>query len=374
MIYLNNSATSYPKPPAYAEAYREISETLPSHGKRSTYRENRQELTCREELAKLLGVSDSSRIIYTLNATHALNMGLLGFPWKRGDIVLTTKAEHNSVLRPLYYLHSKGIIRYYELDTGPDGRLDMNLYMDALKSLHPRMVVFTHASNVTGAVNDAEEITAAARLYGCKVFIDAAQTGGIIPVKPEKWHADMVALTGHKYLLGPQGTGALYVSPSVSLNPVFTGGTGIHSDEDEMPREYPTRLEAGTQNESGFALLGRMLAWASDNPLHLGDILQYTFALEETLTELGCRVIRPKGIRTPVTAFTSPDYSPADIGDMLAGSFDIICRTGLHCAPHILPCMGVGPEGTVRFSLSRFTTSAEIQAVIDALKEIFHED
>lgn len=374
MIYLNNSATSFPKPPAFAGACREVSETLPAHGGRSTLHAGQREPSCRELLAELLGVPDSDRIVYTLNATHALNMGLLGFPWKKGDVVLTTKAEHNSVLRPLYYLHQQGIIRYYELDTEPDGRLDMEMYTDALKSLHPRMLVFTHASNVTGAVNDAAAITALARRYGCTVFIDAAQTAGLVPVRPLEWQADMVALTGHKYLLGPQGTGALYVSPHISLHPVFTGGTGIHSDEDRMPDEYPLRLEAGTQNETGFALLGKMLCWAKENPARLDDILELTNILEQTLERLGCRVIRPAGLRTPVTAFTTSLYSPADMGDILTESFDIICRTGLHCAPHILPCIGADERGTIRFSLSRFTTRQEIEEVITALKEILRED
>lgn len=374
MIYLNNSATSFPKPPIFHRACQEVYEALPGHGGRSTLYAGQREPSCRELLAELLGVLDPDRIVYTLNATHALNMGLLGFPWKKGDVVLTTKAEHNSVLRPLFYLHQKGIIRYYELDTEPDGRLDMEMYVDALKSLHPRMLVFTHASNVTGAVNDAARIASLARQYGCTVFIDAAQTGGLVPVRPLEWQADMVALTGHKYLLGPQGTGALYVSPNISLNPVFTGGTGIHSDEDRMPDEYPLHLEAGTQNEAGFAVLARMLTWAKEHPVNLNDILALTDMLEQALASLGCRIIRPQGLRTPVTAFTTPVYSPADMGDILTQSFDIVCRTGLHCAPHILPCIGTDNRGTIRFSLSRFTTLQEIQQVITALEEILRED
>lgn len=372
MIYLNNSATSYPKPPAFADAWAKTTGKIPGHGVRSTYRDAKEDISCRQRIAKMLGIDDSRQIIYAQNATHALNMGLLGFPWAQGDVVLTSRAEHNSVLRPLYFLQKKGIIRYYELDTDRSGRLDMDVYREALKTLHPRMVVITHASNVTGAVNDISVIAGEAKKAGAAVFLDAAQTAGLIPVQPALWGVDMAALTGHKYLLGPQGTGALYVSHDIALEPVYTGGTGIHSDLDEMPGEYPIRLEAGTQNEQGMEVLGEMLAWAEDNPLHLQQILDFSYMLEDTLKELGCSVIPVSGSRTPVVTFTSPDYSPSDIGDMLSGSFDIICRTGLHCAPHIFPCIDAGKEGTVRFSLSRFTTRTEVLEVTSALKEIFN--
>ncbi|WP_095176210.1 MULTISPECIES: aminotransferase class V-fold PLP-dependent enzyme [Blautia] len=372
MIYLNNSATSFPKPPAYADAWAKTAGKIPGHGVRSTYREGKENTSCRQRLAKMLGIDDSRQIIYTLNATHALNMGLLGFPWAPGDVVLTSRAEHNSVLRPLYFLQKKGLIRYYELDTDRSGRLDMAVYREALKTLHPRMVVITHASNVTGAVNDIPVIAGEAKKAGAAVFLDAAQTAGLIPVLPALWGVDMAALTGHKYLLGPQGTGALYVSRDITLQPVYTGGTGIHSDLDEMPEEYPIRLEAGTQNEQGMEVLGEMLAWAEEHPFNPGQILDYSYMLEDTLKGLGCSVVPVSGNRTPVVTFTSPDYSPADIGDMLSGSFDIICRTGLHCAPHIFPCIGAGRDGTVRFSLSRFTSLMEVQEVIGVLKEIFN--
>lgn len=372
MIYLNNSATSFPKPPIFADAWQRASVKVPGHGTRSTYREAKEPISCRQQLAKLLHIDDSRRIIYAQNATHALNIGLLGFPWEKGDVVLTSRAEHNSVLRPLYSLQKRGMIRYYELDTDKSGRLDMDVYREALASLHPRMVIITHASNVTGAVNDAAVIAEEAKKAGAAVFLDAAQTAGVIPVLPALWNVDMAAFTGHKYLLGPQGTGALYVSPNIELAPIFTGGTGIYSDLDEMPVDYPVRLEAGTQNEQGMEVLGEMLAWAEDHPFDLHRLLEYVYMLEDTLKGLGCSVVPVTGCRTPVLTFTSPDYAPADIGDMLSGSFDIICRTGLHCAPHIFPYIGAGRDGTVRFSLSRFTTPEEVYQVISALKEIFN--
>ena len=274
MIYLNNSATSFPKPPIFADAWQRASVKVPGHGTRSTYREAKEPISCRQQLAKLLHIDDSRRIIYAQNATHALNIGLLGFPWEKGDVVLTSRAEHNSVLRPLYSLQKRGMIRYYELDTDKSGRLDMDVYREALASLHPRMVIITHASNVTGAVNDAAVIAEEAKKAGAAVFLDAAQTAGVIPVLPALWNMDMVAFTGHKYLLGPQGTGALYVSPDIELAPVFTGGTGIYSDLDEMPVDYPIRLEAGTQNEQGMEVLGEMLAWAEDHPFDLHRLLE----------------------------------------------------------------------------------------------------
>ncbi|MGI6012112.1 MAG: aminotransferase class V-fold PLP-dependent enzyme [Ruminococcus sp.] len=370
MIYLNNSATSWPKAPGMSEAVKKNLDEIPSHGNRATFSAAVQEETCREAIARMMGVKDSKNIVYTSCATAGLNMGLLGFPWKREDVVLTTAAEHNAVLRPLHTLSKAGKLKYCVMPVEKDGRLSCDVLDGYLKECRPRMLVLTHASNVTGALNDIPMIAETAKKKGCLVFLDASQTAGLYPLHVEQWGVDMAVVTGHKYLLGPQGTGALYVSPRLDIAPVFTGGTGIRSDEEEMPREMPLRLEAGTQNDTSLAGLSYALDWGRNHPVPSEKILELVTELEETLRRLGCHVAEVKGLRTPVLTFVSGRYSPEDLGDMLYGSFDIICRTGLHCAPLIFPWLRMPSWGTVRFSLSRFTTKGEVEEVKDALEAI----
>ncbi|MCH1982576.1 aminotransferase class V-fold PLP-dependent enzyme [Ruminococcus sp. OA3] len=370
MIYLNNAATSWPKAEGLSGYMKEVFQNLPGHGNRATLTDHVAERTCRNYLAELLKVRDEACIVYASCATHALNMGLLGFPWRDGDIVLTTAAEHNAVLRPLYFLQKQGKLRYHVMPVDRSGRLTQDTLAQFLKEYRPRMVILTHGSNVTGAVNDAAGLTALAKEYGCTVFLDASQTVGLYPVEPEIWGIDMVALTGHKYLLGPQGTGALYVSGNTELTPVLTGGTGIRSDEDEMPDEMPIHLEAGTQNEQSLSGLAFSIGWAREHPMNLKRTLGYIRRLEKVLRVLGCHVAEVEDMRTPVLTFASNSLEAEDIGDMLAGGFDIICRTGLHCAPLIFPAIGMPKTGSVRFSLSRFTTEEEIAETEEALKAV----
>lgn len=411
MIYMNNAATSYPKAPGVGQAVVGHLDAIPEAAGRAIDREESdgvfggepggafcgetvgacgevpggdglgsdrkpmKELTCREQLAKLLGLQNADRIIYAANATAALNIGLLGFPWhcnnERRDVVLTTNAEHNSVLRPLYLLKKHGILDYYLLPVEADGRIDPDAWQEALWRYRPRMAVFTHGSNVTGAVNPVRELAAMAAEAGCVVFLDASQTMGIVPVRPEEWQIDMMAFTGHKYLLGPQGTGGLYVSERISLEPVFSGGTGIHSDEDEMPAALPLRLEAGTHNGPSFAGLSEALRWQEQNPPDLERMISYIDEIQQKLIRWGYRVVDVRGERTPILAFSSPVFDPESIGEILYGSYDIICRTGLHCAPKILTSIGAGDGGgTVRISLSRFTTREEVDILLEALAEI----
>lgn len=364
MIYLNNAATSYPKPPAVARAVCAALEAPPQGHDRATGGPESHP-DCRTALARLLGCA-AERVILTANATHALNLALLGYAWKPGDVVLTTAAEHNSVLRPLYYLQKWGRLRYEVLPVGPDGRVQLQQWASALARLKPRMAVFTHASNVSGAVQDALALCAFAKEAGADVLVDASQTAGLLPLTPAAWGADLVAFTGHKYLLGPQGTGGLYVGPGVELRPVLTGGTGVRSDEDEMPPQLPGRLEAGTGNGPSFAGLAAALDYAWQNPLDAARLLGYTVRLEDGLRRIGMTVLPVAGPRTPVLSAVSPIYDAETLGEILAASYEIVCRTGLHCAPHY-PNM---PGGTVRFSLSRFTTDAQVEQTITALKEI----
>ena len=369
MIYLNNGATSWPKPECVGEAVKKSLNDLPCSAHRSGFEEEEEE-SCKELLAKLLQIDDANNIVYGSNATFGLNLAIQGFDFKKGDKILTTAAEHNSVLRPLYYLQQKNIIEYEIMDVNEEGRIDSVLWEEEIKKIKPRMVVFTHASNVTGAVNDAQKLAEIAKKYNCVVLLDASQSLGLIDVFPEKWNIDMVAFTGHKYLLGPQGTGGLYVSPKIKLNPLLQGGTGIFSDEDTMPENMPLRLEAGTPNDTSFKGLEAALRWSFENPINKAEIDRLVDKVKKELKEMNINVVDVSGESTPVVSFVVPNYSVSEIGEILQMSFDIICRSGLHCAPLIHNCIKTAPSGTIRISLSRFTTEKEIDYFIESMREI----
>lgn len=367
-IYLNNAATSWPKPSCVAEAMAQSVIAQPGSMHRGGFEDFDVFDAVRAHLTELLGVSAPEQIALGFNATWGLNLALFGFPFLPGDTVVTTKAEHNAVLRPLYELESKNIIQVIYLDTDETGRVPLNLWHEAMQTYRPRLAVFTHASNVTGAVHDAATMAAAAKTVGARVLMDASQTLGWISCQAEAWGIDMIAFTGHKYLLGPQGTGGLWVSKDLILKPHLTGGTGIKSDLDTMPEEMPLHLEAGTGNEPSFHGLLAALIWNKENPRNPEECEAKLRALRDGLSKAGADVIIPEGESTPVVSFTIPGETVADAGFILQESYDIICRTGLHCAPKIFSCLK--KSETLRLSLSRFTTMEEIEAVISAVEDI----
>lgn len=367
-IYMNNAATSWPKPACVSQAVSEALLLPPGSMHRGGIDSFDVFDAVRAHLAPLMGISDPSRIALGANATWGLNLAIFGFPFQPGDTVVTTKAEHNSVLRPLYALEQKGLIHVQYVDTDETGRVPLNEWENCLQKFRPQLAIFTHASNVTGAVNDAAAMIAAAKAVNARVLIDASQTLGWLTLQAEAWCADMVAFTGHKYLLGPQGTGGLWVREGLTLQPHLLGGTGIQSDKDTMPDEMPLHLEAGTGNEPSFYGLLSALQWRENNPPDASSCTHKLKRLRQGLNKAGARVIVPSGECTPVVSFTLPGESAADAGFMLQESCGIICRTGLHCAPKIFSCLKV-PE-TVRLSLSRFTTAEEIDQVISAVEDI----
>lgn len=369
-VYCNNAATSWPKALGTSLAVAGHMDALPLHPGRSGFDVPDPEGDCRTRLAKLLRVEDASRIVLAANATHALNVALHGFPWAEKAVALTTLAEHNSVLRPLHFLQRHRGLRVAYARTDSAGRIDLRYWEEALRRHRPQLAVFTHASNVTGAVNPVEEMCALARAAGAATLVDASQTAGCTAVLPRDWGADMLAFTGHKYLLGPPGTGGLYIAPGVELEPVLVGGTGILSELEDMPPQLPVRYEAGTPNSPAFAGLAHALAWGEAHPYPTGEVERRLERLREGLALAGAWIADWKGAHTPVLSFTLPGVSVEDAGEILQRSFGIICRTGLHCAPLVHNAIGAGSEGTVRFSLSRFTTDEEVDYVLDAVRRI----
>ncbi len=369
-IYLNNAATSFPKAPGMGKEVAAFLDKIPRHPGRSGAPAEDILWLCRKELAELVKVNDPQQIVLCKHATEALNIAIFGIGLKRGDVVITTAAEHNSVLRPLYLLEKKDIIKIHIIPCDAQGRVIYSQWVEAIDKLSPRLVILNHASNVTGAVNPAAKLLQHARAKGCLTLLDASQTLGLVEIDASQLPVDILAFTGHKYLLGPPGTGGLYIKKGIEIEPVFVGGTGIRSDLKEMPPEMPGKLEPGTPNIPMFAGLLYSLKWQKANPAPLKKMETLTQILEDGLLEKGTRITRAGNQRTPIVSFCLPGWDIKEIGYILEKSFNILCRTGLHCAPLIHQYIGTAPEGSIRFSLSRFTTEEEVDYILQGIESL----
>jgi len=324
---------------------------------------------CRSKLALLLGVS-SSQIILTSGATYGLNTAILGLNLGRGDLVITTVMEHNSVLRPLAHLEDRRGIRVEYVSVNEEVKLNKGVY-DRLLVEKPRLVVMTHSSNVTGRINPVKGWFEDAKSAGALTLLDASQTIGRIPVVANDLHADMVAFSGYKGLRGPMGTGALYVTPQIMLEPIFTGGTGVWSDFPLQPEEMPMRLEPGTPNMPGFAGLDAALSYYME---HSCDVVDKEALMTAGLVS-GLRAIPSVKVfdedpleRLPVISFAINGVDAETAGFILSESFGIKCRAGLHCAPLMHKALGV--DSTVRFSPSYSNNIEDIDYALDAVKRV----
>jgi cysteine desulfurase/selenocysteine lyase len=344
---------------------------VPEHPGRAGAAEENVLFLCRRELANLINVTDPSRIVLCKNSTEALNIAIHGTGLK-DDVVVTSAVEHNSVLRPLYLLERKGTIKLEIVPCDAGGRVDEKQWVERIEKCLPRLVVLNHASNVTGAVNDVGKLFGYAKAKGCLTLLDVSQSMGLLDLDVSAPGVDMAAFTGHKYLLGPPGTGGLYIREGVEIEPVFVGGTGIRSDLKEMPPEMPVRLEPGTPGVPLFAGLLYSLRWQKKHPVPLKKMETLTRRLEQGLIERGADVIKVEGNRTYTISFRLPGWDLKETGYVLQKSFGVVCRTGLHCAPLVHSYIGTAPEGSVRFSISRFTTRDEIEYALDVVGELMN--
>lgn len=378
MIYLDNAATSRPKPPGVTAA---VAAAMDSYGNcgRGTHGEAlaaaRTVYGVRQQISRLLGCPRADHVIFTPNSTAALNMaigGLLG----PGDHILSTDLEHNSVLRPLYRLQSQGAaVDFVPADCR--GRLDYGAFARLLRP-STKAVVCTHGSNLTGDLVDIQWVGEFARDHGLLFLLDASQTAGVFPIDMDAQHLDVVCFTGHKSLMGPQGTGGLCVRPGVEIAPLLVGGTGVQSFSETQPEAYPTRLEAGTLNSHGIAGLGAALEFIT----HTGvdAICRRETALARRFYEAvaplpGVTVYgdwkRPE--RAPIAALNIGDWDSAETADQLAERFGIATRPGAHCAPRLHRALGTADRGAVRFSWSYFNTEAETDAAAAAVRVLAEE-
>jgi len=381
LIYLDNAATSWPKPPEVGRAMVECLEREAGNPGRSGHRLSlaaaRRVYAVREAVAKLFSAPDPVRVIFTHNATMAVNLalgGLLG----PGDRVVCTGMEHNAVMRPLRDLEERGIaVAVAPCD--PAGRLDLEAFERTVNAAPTRLVVLNHASNVTGTICPVAEAAAVARRAGALVLLDAAQTAGAVPIHMAALGVDLVAFTGHKGLLGPSGTGGLILGERVNaaeMVPLLKGGTGSRSAQERQPPDLPDRFEAGTINFVGIAGLGAGLdaLAAMGGPEAVGrherNLAQQ---LWDGLSSIpGVRLYGPAdpAERVAVVSFTIDGLTVSAIGARLDEEFGVLARVGLHCAPAAHRTIGTFPTGTVRFSPGPFTTEDQIARALAAVRTI----
>jgi cysteine desulfurase family protein len=379
MIYLDHAATSWPKQPEVIRAMADFLESAGGNPGRSGHRlsiaAERLVVDARERIAALFNAPDPLRVIFTLNATHAINYALQGL-LRPGDRVVTSGTEHNAVMRPLRALETEGIC-VDVVPCAPDGTLDPeDLRRAAVRGT--RLVALAHASNVTGALLPVVEAASIARDAGALLLVDAAQTAGVLPIDMPAMGIDLLAFTGHKGLMGPPGTGGLVLGDRVDaalIEPILRGGTGSHSDSEEQPTDLPDRFESGTRNGVGIAGLGAGVNWVLSrgvDALH-AHLLDLTRLLVDGLSALpSVTVYGPKApsCRTAVVSFTAAGRRVSEIGLRLDEEHDMLCRVGLHCAPAAHRTLGTFPEGTVRFAPGPSTTADEVRAALGAVERI----
>ena len=379
MIYLDNAATSFPKPESVYQAVDHFNRYIGANPGRSGYataREASQIVTeAREALARLFNVDEPSQIVFTSNATEALNLGLKGLLLP-GDHIVTTVTEHNSVLRPLRSLAKQRRVAVTWVECDGTGFIDPAGIRAALRS-DTRLVCMTHASNVTGTVHDISTISGLVHENGTLLMVDAAQTAGCVPIDVQEMQIDLLAFTGHKGLLGPQGTGGLYIKPGLEtqIHPLVEGGTGSQSSSDLQPEKMPDRFEGGTRNTPGLAALGAGVRLVLETGVEA--IQAHERALTERLLDRlasipGVRIYGPPrgSHRVAVVSFMLDNWPPLNLAHILASGFDIATRSGLHCAPLIHQYLGTSDTGTVRASIGHSSTTDDIEALCDALEQI----
>jgi len=383
MIYLDNAATSWPKPPGVAEAMAHFMSHIGANPGRSGHRlsveAGRTIYRAREALAELLNAPDPLRIAFSANATEALNLVLCGY-LRPGDHVVTSSMEHHSVMRPLRALAAGELGGPIELSVVPCSRQGFLDPAEVEQALRPEtaLIVLNHASNVCGSLLPVREVGAIARRHGCLLLVDAAQTAGTIPIDMEADQIDLLAFTGHKALGGPMGTGGLVVGQRVDvdrLRPLKRGGTGSRSEEEEQPGFLPDKYESGTPNAVGLAGLAAGLRWLQERGLAaIGEHEQtLTQRLIDGLREVpGLTVYGACDARrqTATVAFTVAGLAPSEVGLRPDEEFGILCRVGLHCAPAAHRTLGTFPQGTVRFGLGAFNTLASVDTALQAVAAI----
>lgn len=377
IIYLDNAATTLHKPPEVAEAVSRAMCCLGNSGRggySSAVDASRMIYETRNVLAELFQADGPEQVAFTANSTHALNIAIKG-TLKPKDHVITTAMEHNSVLRPLYEMEKMGV-ELTILSCNEYGHISLNDFQNAIKE-NTKAVICTHASNVTGNVNDIRCIGTICREKNLLFILDASQTAGLLPIKMKDMGIDIICFTGHKSLMGPQGTGGICVKKGIEIRPLYSGGSGIHSYSKEHPDIMPAVLEAGTMNIHGIAGLHAVLGFL--RKVGQSDIYQKEHNLATAFYK---EVQSIKGLkfygdyeseRVGIVSFNIEDYDSAIVSDELAQRFGIYTRSGAHCAPLMHQCFQTEKQGIVRFSFGYYNTEEEVEAAIHAIRTLTEE-
>ena len=379
MIYFDNAATTQRKPDCVVKA---VTSALCSMGNpgRSIHdgamSASRMVFDARFALAEMFGAESPDRIAFTANSTESLNIAIKGI-LNPGDHVITTALEHNSVLRPLYEMESLGA----ELTVVPadsQGRLCYEKIETSLRA-NTKAIICTHGSNLTGNLIDIEAVGRIARKHGILFVVDASQTAGVFPIDVQKMHIDILCFTGHKSLLGPQGTGGIYVREGVSVKPLLSGGSGVQTYLRNHPQQMPTALEAGTLNTHGIAGLLAAVNYIQETGIeNIQKAEQHLMkAFYEQVREIpGITVYGDFSSydRCPIVTLNVHDYDSGLVSDVLAREYGIATRPGAHCAPLMHQALGTMEQGAVRFSFSHYNTHEEIELAVSALKKLAQEE
>lgn len=378
MIYLDSAATSYHKPDGVARAVAEAISHMGNPGRgahEASLDASRVVYGTREKMAELFGAEEASQIVFTANSTESLNIAIQGL-LDPGDHVITTVMEHNSVLRPLYLCQQRGVSLTI-LPFSAAGTVTPEAIEAVIRS-NTRMIVCTHGSNLTGDLNDLEAIGRVCKKHHLLFVVDASQTAGVFPIQMDSMNIDVLCFTGHKSLMGPQGTGGMCVRKGVRIRPLLVGGSGIDSYSKIHPQVMPTALEAGTLNAHGIAGLSAALDFIKKvTP----DVIRQR---EEELTRRFVSQIKSiPGVklygnyeqfpRAPILSLNILDYDSGEIADVLAQDYGIMTRAGAHCAPLMHEALGTKSQGAVRFSFSYFNTEEEIDQAANAIRELAEE-
>jgi len=379
IIYLDNAATSWPKPAGVAQAIADFITCIGANPGRAGHRLSTAaaELVydTRALLAEMFGAEDPLRVVFCKNVTEALNTILRGL-LRPGDHVITGSMEHNSVMRPLRALERQGV-ELTVVPASPAGVLQPRHFEHALRP-HTRLIVLNHASNVVGTLAPVREVGQIAREHGIWLVVDAAQTAGVYPIHMPADNIDILCFTGHKGLLGPQGTGGFILGervPADAIEPLMRGGTGSRSEEEHQPEFLPDRFESGTLNAAGIAGLKAGLEFLREEGIQ--KVRAHEMALTRRLLD-GLRAIAGVQVygtgdpaqQVAVVSFNIAGMSPSEAALALDEEFGILCRVGLHCAPAAHRTIGTFPQGTIRFSPGYFTTSQDIDRALEAVETL----
>jgi cysteine desulfurase family protein len=377
MIYLDNAATTFPKPREVLDEMIESYCNLGASPGRGSYdlatEAEERVMGVRRQLCQFFGGTDPERVIFSYNATDALNTLIQGLI-TRGSSVVSSRLEHNSVLRPLHHFSEQGIIHLDLVSFGPEGFIDPKTVADAIRP-DTSFVMLTHASNVLGTIQPVEQVATICKERGVPLVLDVTQTAGLIPIHMEAWGVSAVAFTGHKSLLGPTGIGGLVLSPALDVKTTRFGGTGRDSYSLVHTQTYPHRLEAGTINIAGVFGLSAGLHYISREGMEkiCSRELGLAKRLRDGLNSIkGVRVHTPnsRDRHVPIILCNVDGMDPEDLSVILDGDFGIATRAGLHCAPLVHQDLGTSPQGGVRFSLGPFNTDEEMDKVLDAMAAI----